>query len=263
MYAFDYHRPTSLAAVARLLAGREDARLLAGGQTLLPTLRQRLAQPTDLVDLGQVDELRGLRAVDDGLLVGAMATHHTVSASPVARRVVPALAELAGGIGDPQVRNRGTLGGSIANNDPAADYPAALLALDATVRTNKRAIRAASFFTGLFETALDPGELVTAVHFPRPDRAKYLKFRNQASRYALAGVFVALVGKAVRVAVTGAGPCVFRWAEAEQALAADFRPEALDGLALDPAALNGDMHASAEYRAHLVKVLARRAVNQC
>ncbi|QJE72929.1 xanthine dehydrogenase family protein subunit M [Aerophototrophica crusticola] len=263
MYAFDYHRPASLAEVARLLASREDAKLLAGGQTLLPTLRQRLAQPTDLVDLAQVDELRGLRAVDDGLLVGAMTTHHTVSASPVARRVIPALAELAGGIGDPQVRNRGTLGGSIANNDPAADYPAALLALGATVRTNKRAIRADAFFTGLFETALDPGELVTAVQFTRPDRARYLKLRSQASRYATAGVFVATFGTAVRVAVTGAGACVFRWTDAERALAADFRPDVIDGLTLDPGDLNGDIHASAEYRAHLVKVLVRRAVNQC
>lgn len=260
MYSFEYHRPLSLADAAALLQGREDAKLLAGGQTLLPTLKQRLAQPTDLIDLGRIPDLRGICAEGDGVAIGAGVTHHEVRYDPTVKATIPALAELAGLIGDPQVRNRGTLGGSIANNDPAADYPAALLALGATVRTDRREIAARDFFTGLFETALDPGEIVVAVHFPRPERAKYTKFRNPASRYAVVGVFVAVIGGGVRVAVTGAGACVFRWTEAERALAADFSPAALDGLTVDASDLNSDLHASAEYRAHLVRVMAQRAV---
>jgi len=260
MYGFDYHRPTSLHDAARLLAERDEAKLLAGGQTLIPTLKQRLAQPSDLIDLGALVELKGIQEQEDGLTVGALTTHHQVHVSPVVRQAIPALAELAGLIGDPQVRNRGTLGGSVANNDPAADYPAAILALGATIHTDRRAIAGEDFFTGLFETALEPGEIVTAVHFPRADRAKYVKFRNPASRYAIVGVFVARSGGGTRVAVTGAASCVYRWTQAEQALAAGLSADALDGLTVDPADMNADLHASAEYRAHLVKVMAKRAI---
>ncbi len=260
MYAFEYHRPSTLAEAAQLLASRPEAKLLAGGHTLLPTLKQRLAQPSDLVDLSAIAELRGIREEGGGLTLGATVRHGEVEGSDLVRRVIPALAELAAEIGDPQVRNRGTIGGSIANNDPAADWPAGLLGLGATVRTNRREIVADDFFTGMFETALEEDEIITAVHFPRPEKAAYAKFPNPASRYAIVGVFVARTANGVRVAVTGAGPCVFRADEIERALSADFSPQALDGVAISPDDLNSDIHASAEYRAHLVKVMARRAV---
>lgn len=260
MYNFTYHRPATLAEAAAVLAGNEDAKLMAGGQTYIPTLKQRLAQPSDIVDLSGIADLKGVREETGGLTIGALTRHAEVASSAVVRQVIPALAELAEGIGDPQVRNRGTLGGSISNNDPAADYPAALVALGATVRTNKREIAAEDFFTGMFETALEHDEIVTAVHFPKPEKAAYAKFPNPASRYATAGVFVARTGGAVRVAVTGAGPCVFRWTDAETALAGNFAPAALDGLTVDEDGLNADIHASAAYRAHLVKVMAKRAV---
>ncbi len=260
MYAFEYHRPSTLAEAAQLLASRPEAKLLAGGHTLLPTLKQRLAQPSDLVDLSAIAELRGIREEGGGLTLGATVRHGEVEGSDLVRRVIPALAELAAEIGDPQVRNRGTIGGSIANNDPAADWPAGLLGLGATVRTNRREIAADDFFTGMFETALEEDEIITAVHFPRPEKAAYAKFPNPASRYAIVGVFVARTANGVRVAVTGAGPCVFRADEIERALSADFSPQALDGVAISPDDLNSDIHASAEYRAHLVKVMARRAV---
>ena len=260
MYAFEYHRPTSLADAVALVAGNDDAKLIAGGQTLIPTLKQRLAQPSDVIDLGAIAELRGIREEGGGLVIGATTPHAEVASSEVVRRVIPVLAHLAEGIGDAQVRNRGTLGGSICNNDPSADYPSALVGLGATVHTNTRTIPAEDFFTGLFETALEPDEIVTAVAFPKPGRAAYVKFPNPASRYATVGVFVAEVGGAMRVAVTGAGPVVFRWAEAEQALASNFSAAALEGLAVDADGLNADIHASAEYRASLVTVMAKRAV---
>lgn len=260
MYNFTYHRPQSLAEAATLLARSEDAKLVAGGQTYLPTLKQRLAQPSDLIDLGAVAELKGIKEEAGGVTIGAMTRHADVARSEVVRRAIPALAALAEGIGDPAVRHMGTIGGSISNNDPAADYPSAVLALNATVRTNKREIPADRFFTGMFETALERDEIVTAVHFPKPEQAAYVKFPNPASRYAVVGVFVARTGGSVRVAVTGAAPCVFRWAAAEQALASSFTPSALDNVSVDPGELNGDIHASAEYRAHLVKVMAKRAV---
>lgn len=263
MYSFTYQRPGDLAAISALLTGDDDAKLLAGGQTLIPTLKQRLAQPSTLVDLAGLPSLRVIAADDDGVRIGAMATHASVHESDLVRAVNPALADLAGKIGDAQVRNRGTLGGSVANNDPAADYPGALLALGAIVRTDRREIAADDFFTGLFETALAPGEIITSVNFPRALRAKYVKFPNPASRYAMVGVCVAVTGTGVRVAVTGAGVCAFRWLDAERALTADFRPDALNGVTLDPADLNSDMHASAEYRAHLAGVMARRAVAGC
>lgn len=260
MYGFDYHRPAALSEIVDLLTADEDAKLLAGGQTLIPTLKQRLAMPTSLVDLSAVPGLREIAAEGDGVRIGAMATHAAVAGSDVVRAVLPGLADLAAHIGDPQVRNRGTIGGSIANADPAADYPAAVVALDATIRTDRRDIAGGEFFTGLFETALRPGEVVTSVFFPAASHARYAKFPNPASRYAMAGVFVAKQGDVVRVAVTGAGPSIFRWHAAEAALAARFSTDALDGLVLAADGLNGDMHADAEYRAHLVGVLVRRIV---
>jgi carbon-monoxide dehydrogenase medium subunit len=261
MYDFAYHKPASLADAVSLLASHEDAKLLAGGQTYIPTLKQRLAQPTDVIDLGAIAELKGIKEEAGGLTIGAMTRHADVAHSPVVKRVIPALAALAELIGDPQVRNIGTLGGSISNNDPAADYPGALLGLGATVRTTKREVAADAFFTGMFETALERDEIVKAVHFPKPEKAAYMKFPNPASRYSMVGVFVARTGSGVRVAVTGAGQGgAFRWTEAEQALTSNWSPAAIDGLAVDPGGLNSDIHASADYRAHLVKVMAKRAL---
>jgi carbon-monoxide dehydrogenase medium subunit len=260
MYAFEYHRPKSLDEVAKLLSESTDGTLVAGGMTLIPTLKQRLAQPSDLIDLGAIRELRGIGEEGGAVVVGAMTPHGEVAASDVVRQRIPALAVLADGIGDPQVRNRGTIGGSIANNDPAADYPAALVGLGATVKTNKREIAADDFFTGMFETALETGEIITAVSFPAPSRAGYAKFANPASRYAIVGVFVSQGGDGVRVAVTGAGPSVFRVPEMEQALSSSFAADALSGVKVSPDALNSDIHASADYRAHLVGVMAKRAV---
>ncbi|MBK3797672.1 carbon monoxide dehydrogenase [Azospirillum brasilense] len=263
MYAFTYHRPKSVADAVALLGQFEDPKLLGGGQTLLPTLKQRLARPSDLIDLGQIPELQGIREEAGGLTVGAFTRHAQVAHSETVRRVIPALASLAEGIGDRQVRNMGTLGGSICNADPSADYPAAVVALKATVRTDRREIAGDDFFTGMFETALEPGEIVTAVHFQTPDKAAYAKFRNPASRYAIVGVFVAVFGSEVRVAVTGAGPSVFRADDMEAALAQDFRADALNGASVPADGLNADIHASADYRAHLVRVMARRAVEAC
>lgn len=261
MYAFDYQRPAALDAAVALLRDAAEPKLLAGGQTLLPTLKQRLAQPGTLVDLSAVPGLDTIEPTADGVRIGAMARHAKVAGSDVVRSVIPALADLAGMIGDPAVRNRGTMGGSVANNDPTADYPAACLALGATIITSTREIAADDFFTGLFETALAEDEVILAISFPKPERAAYRKFRNPASRYAMAGAFVAQTAGGVRVAVTGVGQGgVFRWDEAEAALAASFTPAALDGLALDPADVMADLHGSAEYRAHLAKVMAMRAV---
>ncbi|WP_353859351.1 xanthine dehydrogenase family protein subunit M [Azospirillum formosense] len=263
MYAFTYHRPKSVADAVALLGQFEEPKLLGGGQTLLPTLKQRLARPSDLIDLGQIPELQGIREEAGGLTIGAFTRHAQVAHSDVVQRVIPALASLAEGIGDRQVRNMGTLGGSICNADPSADYPAAVVALKATVRTDRREIAGDDFFTGMFETALESGEIVTAVHFQTPDKAAYAKFRNPASRYAIVGVFVAVFGSEVRVAVTGAGPSVFRADDMEAALAQDFRADALNGASVPADGLNADIHASADYRAHLVRVMARRAVEAC
>jgi aerobic carbon-monoxide dehydrogenase medium subunit len=260
MYSFEYHKPSSLSEAASLLTSHEDAKLLAGGQTYIPTLKQRLARPSAVIDLSGITELQGIKEEGGGVTVGAMARHAEVSNSDIVQRVIPALAELAGWIGDPAVRNLGTLGGSISNNDPAADYPGAVLGLNATVRTNKREIKGDDFFLGMFETALEPDEIVTAVHFPRPDKAKYEKFRHPASRYAMAGIFLARIGGQVRVAVTGAGPTVFRATDMERALSQNFSPAALDSITVDSSNLNSDLHGSAEYRANLVKVMAKRAV---
>jgi carbon-monoxide dehydrogenase medium subunit len=260
MYNFEYHKPRSVAEAAKTIAGAEEGKLLAGGMTLIPTLKQRLAKPSDLVDLGRIPELKGIKREGNAVVIGAMTRHAEVAGSDVVKGAIPALAELAGMIGDPQVRHRGTLGGSIANNDPAADYPAAVLALGATVITNTRKIPADDFFKGMFETALESDEIITAVGFPIPEKAGYMKFPNPASRYAIVGVFVARTGGGVRVAVTGAAPCVFRQKDMEAALGRAFTADAIKSIQQAQSGLNSDIHASAEYRAHLVGVMAKRAV---
>jgi carbon-monoxide dehydrogenase medium subunit len=261
MYDFAYHKPSSVADAVAARSGAEDGTYVAGGQTLIPTLKQRLAQPSDMVDLGGVAELSGISVAGDTVTIGAMTTHAAVAGSADVQGAIPALAALAGGIGDPQVRNRGTIGGSIANNDPAADYPSACLALGATIKTDKREIAADDFFTGMFETALEDGEMIVSVSFPKPEKASYQKFDNPASRYALVGVFVAKTSGGARVAVTGAGQDgVFRVAGMESALDGNWSADAVAGVAVDAGGLNSDIHASAEYRAHLIGVMAKRAV---
>ena len=264
MTPFAYLRAASLAdAVARLAASGE-ARPLAGGMTLLPAMKHGLAAPGTLVDLGALEALRGVGFEHGQVRIGAMTTHAAVAASPLVQERLPALARLAGGIGDAQVRHRGTLGGSVANNDPAADYPAACLALGATLETDRRSLAADEFFTGFFSTALAADELLTAVRFPLPLKAAYMKFANPASRYAMAGVFVAQFGDGVRVAVTGAGSGgVFRAHALERALQANFAPESLDDAVLDASEMISDLHAGSAYRAHLVLTMARRAVAAC
>ncbi len=259
MYAFDFERPTTVAEAVAALAA-EDAQALGGGQTLIPTLKSRLASPAKLVSLSGIAEMKGVCRSDDGsLAIGGGTTHATVAKE--AASTYPALAYLAGHIGDPAVRNRGTIGGSLANNDPAACYPAAVLASGATVVTNTRKIAADDFFEGMFTTALHPGEIITEVRFPVPEKAAYEKFLQPASRFALTGVFVAKFKDGVRVAVTGASEGgVFRWTEAEEALSADFSPEAIAGLTVSADGMVSDLHGTPEYRAHLVKVLTGRAV---
>ena len=260
MYAFDYKRPKTVAEAEAAFAADSDAAFLADGQTLIPTLKQRLRQPSALIDLAALDALKGITVADGIVTIGAGVCHADVAVSADVRKAIPALADLAAQVGDPQVRNRGTLGGSIANNDPAADYPAAVVGLDATVHTSRREIAAAAFFTGMFETALEPGELVVKVSFPIPRRAAYQKFRNPASRYAVVGVMVAETAGGMRVAVTGAGPCVFRVPTMEAALAMNFSAGALQNIQVPPDDLNADLHATSEYRAHLIGVMATRAV---
>jgi carbon-monoxide dehydrogenase medium subunit len=260
MYAFTYQKAASVADATAALAKNPDAKVLAGGQSLIAAMKLRLAAPQTLIDLGGIAELRGIKSDGKNLVIGAMTRHGEVVFSADVKKAIPALAHLAGEIGDRMVRNMGTLGGSIAHSDPAADYPAAVLGLGATVVTNKRSIAADDFFKGLFETALAPGELITSVSFPIPKRAGYVKFKQPASRFALVGVFVTDTGSGVRVAVTGAGPCVFRVPEMEKALAGKFAPESVAGVKVPAKGLNSDIHASAEYRAHLVTVMAKRAV---
>jgi len=262
MYEFNYHRATSVADAAAKLAAASDAKLLAGGQTLVAALKLRLASPSDVVDLRGLAELRGIRRDAGALSIGAMTTHAEVASSKEVLQSVPALASLASSIGDPMVRNMGTLGGSVANNDPAADYPAGVLGLGATIHTDKRKILADDFFTGMYETALQPGEIIVSISFPLPKRAGYAKFKNPASRYAIVGVFVAETASGVRVAVSGAGPCAFRVAAMEKALAAKFAADAVANIRVPSKDLNTDIHASVEYRAHLVTVMAKRAVEQ-
>jgi carbon-monoxide dehydrogenase medium subunit len=260
METMHYHRPTSVADAVKLAGQHGDDKILAGGQSTLPSMRLGLLAPTGWIDLAGIAELEGVRIDGNNVVVGAMTTHAAVAGSKEVQSRIPVLAQLAGGIGDRQVRNRGTIGGSLANNDPAACYPAAVLGLGATVQTDRRKIAADDFFKGLFETALNAGELITAVHFPAPEKAAYLKFKQPASRFALVGVFVAKTAGGVRVAVTGAGPGVFRVKALEDRLAAKFAPESCDGVSVPANGLNTDLHASAEYRAHLITVLAKRAV---
>jgi carbon-monoxide dehydrogenase medium subunit len=261
MYSFTFQRPETLRQAVNLLSKNGDAKLLAGGHTLLPTMKLRLAGPPMLIDLSRIEGLAGIELKGRALVIGAMTRHVDVHNSPVVQQAAPVLSKLAGLIGDPAVRHMGTIGGSVANNDPTADYPAACLALGATIITNKRRIPADEFFTGMFSTALEPAEIITKVSFPIPKKAAYQKFRNQASRYALVGVFVAKRGSEIRVVVTGAGGNgVFRVTAFEEALKKRFSPKSLEGLAVPSEGLNSDIHGSAEYRAHLIGVLARRAV---
>jgi carbon-monoxide dehydrogenase medium subunit len=260
MYDFAYHKPKSVADAVALLKKSGEGKAVAGGMTLIPTLKQRLARPSDVVDLNGVAELRGIKADGNGVTIGAMTRHAEVASSADVKKTIPALAGLAEHIGDNQVRNRGTIGGSVANSDPAADYPAAVVALNATIQTNERKISADDFFKGMFETALKDGELITSVSFPKVEKAAYMKFPNPASRYAMVGVFVAKTSSGVRVAVTGAGPSVFRVKAMEDALSKSFSADAIKDIKIPANGLNSDIHASAEYRAHLVNVMARRAV---
>ena len=264
MYSYRYHRPSTVSDAENLLSAGEDARPLAGGMSLIPVMKHRLAAPSDLVDLAGLGDLAGIAVESGTLAIGAMTRHATVAASETAREAIPAVAALAGGIGDPLVRNRGTIGGSLANNDPAACYPSAALALGAEIVTTRRSIAAGDFFIGMFETALRPGELIAEVRFPVPDAASYRKFPNPASRFSIVGVFLArLADGAVRVAVTGAGPCVFRMEAFERALAGSFDPDSLAGLSVPADGLTDDLHGSAAYRAHLIKVLTEDAVAEC
>jgi carbon-monoxide dehydrogenase medium subunit len=261
MYQFNYTKAGSQDDAISAAGSAEDPKFLAGGMTLIPTLKQRLAQPSDLIDLAGIDGMVGITDNGDSITIGAMTRHVDVANSDLVKNKIPALASLASHIGDPQVRNRGTIGGSIANNDPAADYPAAVLGLNATIVTNKREIAADDFFDGLFTTALEEDELLTAVKFPVADKAGYAKFPNPASRYALVGVMVAQTGGETRVAVTGASQDgVFRASDIESALSGNWSADAAKGVKMSDDGLNTDIHASAEYRAHLISVMASRAV---
>jgi len=260
MHAFEYHRAASTKEALNLIAKNSEAKFLAGGQSLVQAMKLRLASPSDLIDLGTLKELSFIKASGSAVEIGAMTRHADVAGSKDVQKAIPALAALADIIGDRQVRHMGTIGGSLANNDPAADYPAAVLGLGATITTNKRKIEADKFFKGLYETALEAGELITSVSFPVPKRAAYMKFKNPASRFAIVGVFVADFGGKARVGVTGAGPSAFRQAEMEKALSAKFAPESVASIKVKPDGLNNDLHASPEYRAHLITVMAKRAV---
>jgi carbon-monoxide dehydrogenase medium subunit len=259
-YQFTYKRAKSLAEAETLLAASTDGKLLAGGQTLIATMKMRLANPSDLIDISGIKELSYIRVFGNMVTIGAATTHFDVATSADVLKAIPALAYCASLIGDPAVRYKGTIGGSVANADPAADYPAAVLALGATIKTNRRSIAADDFFTGLFSTALEDGEIVTELSFPVPERAAYKKFANPASRYAMVGVFVVKSAGGVRVAVTGAGSSVFRVPAMEAALAKSFSADAISGITIDAGTLNSDIHGSAEYRANLVRVMAGRAV---
>ena len=261
MYSFNYSKAKSVADASAVVAKDADAKLLAGGQSMVAAMKLRLAKPSQIVDLGTIAELRGIKVDASSVTLGAMARHAEVAASAEVKKALPALASLAGGIGDRMVRNMGTCGGSIANNDPAADYPAACVGLGATIVTNKGKHEADKFFKGMYETALSAGEIITSVVFPIPKRASYMKFKNPASRYAIVGVFIADFGNGnVRVAVTGAGPVVFRVPEMEKALAAKFAPESVANIKVSDKDLNSDLHAKADYRAHLITVMAKRGV---
>ena len=261
MHAFQYHKPSSTKDAIALATSKSEGRYLAGGQSLVQAMKLRLSSPSDLIDLGTIKDLSGIKASGSTVEIGAMTRHAEVAGSAEVKKAIRSLAAMAELIGDRQVRHMGTIGGSLANSDPAADYPAAVLALNATVTTNKRKIAADSYFKGLYETALEPGELITSVSFQVPKRGAYMKFRNPASRFALVGVYVADFGSGnVRVGVTGAGASAFRQTEMEKALSSKFAPEAVASIKVKPDGLNNDLHASPEYRAHLITVMAKRAV---
>ena len=262
MHAFEYHRPSSAKDALALAGKKPDGKYLAGGQSLVQAMKLRLSSPTDLIDLGTLKELAGIKVSGSSVEIGAMTRHADVAHSAEVRKAIPSLAAMAALIGDRQVRHMGTIGGSLANSDPAADYPAAVLALNATIVTNKRKISGEQYFKGLYETALEPGELITSVVFQAPKRGAYMKFRNPASRFALVGVYVADFGGNVRVGVTGAGASAFRQTEMEKALSAKFAPESVANIKVKADGLNNDLHASPEYRAHLITVMAKRAVEQ-
>lgn len=260
MYEFTYSKAASVDDAETQFDNAEEGKFMSGGMTLLPTLKQRLARPSNVIDLAEVPDMAGIDVSDDTVSIKAMTRHAQVADSPEVQRAIPALAKLAGGIGDPMVRNRGTIGGSLANNDPAADYPASIVGLGATIQTNKREITADDFFLDLFETALEEGEIITKIIYPIPERAGYMKFPNPASRYCIVGVMVSQKGNNVRVGVTGAGACAFRVQEMETALTSNFTPEAVADIKIPDGDLNSDIHASSEYRAHLVTIMAKRAV---
>jgi CO/xanthine dehydrogenase FAD-binding subunit len=261
MYETSYKRAGSVDEAVKMMGESDGGKFVAGGQTLIPTMKQRLAAPDALIDLRHIGDQKGIAVNGKDVRIGAGTTHAEVAGSAELRAVCPGICDLAGHIGDPHVRHMGTIGGSIANNDPAADYPSAMMALNATIHTSKRDISAEDFFVGMFETALEEDEVVTAVSFTAPDACAYAKFPNPASRYAMAGVFVAKGGDGVRVGVTGAGmDGVFRWSDAESALGSSFSADALDGLSVDAGDMLEDIHGTAEYRANLVKVMAKRAV---
>jgi aerobic carbon-monoxide dehydrogenase medium subunit len=260
MYDFTYCRPKTLAEAAALLEQSKDSKPLSGGMSLVPVMRHRLAHPSALIDLGAIAELRGVEMRGDALRIGAATTHFAVSRSPLVVARIPALAKLAGGIGDPLVRNRGTIGGSLANNDPAACYPSSILALDAVIETNRREVSADDFILDMFQTALEPGEIIIGVRFPAPSFATYIKFANLSSRFSIVGLFLARRSGRVRIGITGAGHCAFRPRDLEQALTVRFTPETARGVAISPRELQTDTHASAEFRAQLISELAAEAV---
>ncbi|MDC0074284.1 xanthine dehydrogenase family protein subunit M [Alphaproteobacteria bacterium] len=262
MYQFEYHKSSSVEDAINKLKSSEDGKILAGGMTLLPTMKQRLASPSDLIDLGDIKELNGINFENDKLIIKSMTTHYNVHSSNEVINNIPSLSKLAGLIGDPMVRHRGTIGGSIANSDPSADYPSAVIALNATIVTNLRQINSDDYFKGLFETELEEDELITEIHFPKPLNAAYAKFPQPASRYALVGVYFANTKNGIRVGVTGAGACAFRCKEIEEALTKSLAVDSLNDIKIDPTDLNSDIHGSAEYRAHLITVMAKRAVKE-
>jgi aerobic carbon-monoxide dehydrogenase medium subunit len=261
MKSFNFKSASNIKEATKLISGR--ATFLAGGMTLLPAIKLRLAAYSDLINIKKIKSLSGIKVSSKYLKIGATTTHVNVAMSKEVKKSIPSLAILAEGIGDPQVRNRGTIGGSIANNDPAADYPSACLALNAKIITSKRKILADNFFKGMFETDLKKGELIEAIEFEVPEKSAYAKFPNPASRYAIVGVYVAKLKKEVRVAITGASSCVFRSKELEKALSSNFYASSIENIDISDKGLNNDIHASAEYRAHIIKVMAKKAVSSC
>ena len=261
MKSFNFKSATNSKEAAKLASGR--ATFLAGGMTLLPAIKLRLAAYSDLINIKKIKSLSGIKVSSKSLKIGSTTTHAEVASSNEVKKSIPSLSVLAEGIGDPQVRNRGTIGGSIANNDPSADYPSACLALNATIHTNKRKIPADKFFKGMFETDLKKGELIEAIEFELPEKSSYEKFPNPASRYAVVGVYVAKLKKEIRVAITGASSCVFRSKEIEAALSNNFSESSIDNVNISSSELNSDIHASAEYRAHIIKVMAKKAISNC